>query len=93
MSARCSVSACRYVLAVVYTYFFDVTVGPVTYCLVSELSSTRLRAKTVVLARNAYNTCEIIQNIYIPKFLNQDGLNWGAKTVRTLSPNYLITSG
>lgn len=31
-----------------YTALYDSTVGPVCYCLVAEISSTRLRAKTVV---------------------------------------------
>lgn len=35
-----------------YTFTYDATVGPVCYSLVAELSSMRLRNKTVVLARN-----------------------------------------
>lgn len=35
-------------LLLLYTAVYDATVGPVCYCLVSEISSTRLRAKTVV---------------------------------------------
>lgn len=33
----------------IFTFLYDFTVGPVCYCLVAEISSTRLRAKTVVL--------------------------------------------
>ncbi|TXT04858.1 hypothetical protein VHUM_03941 [Vanrija humicola] len=50
------------------------------YDLVSELSSTRLRAKSVVLARGLYNIVGIINNVIMPKFLNPSALNWGAKT-------------
>ena len=39
----------------VYTVIYDLTVGPVCYALVAEISSTRLKIKTVVLARNLYN--------------------------------------
>jgi SP family general alpha glucoside:H+ symporter-like MFS transporter len=39
-------------MLLVYTFFYDSTVGPVCYSLVSELPSTRLRIKSVVLARN-----------------------------------------
>ena len=42
-------------MLIVFTFTYDFTVGPVTYSLVSELSSTRLKAKTIVLARAAYN--------------------------------------
>jgi SP family general alpha glucoside:H+ symporter-like MFS transporter len=43
----------------VYTMFYNFTVGPVCYALVAELSSTRLKIKTVVLARNVYNIVSI----------------------------------
>lgn len=39
----------------VYTYVYNCTVGPICYAIVSEVSSTRLKIKTVVLARNIYN--------------------------------------
>lgn len=42
-------------LLMVYTLFYNFTVGPVCYAIVSEISSTRLKIKTVVLARNVYN--------------------------------------
>lgn len=50
-------------MVVVYTFIYDATVGPVCYSLIAELSSTRLRNKTVVLARNSYNITGIIANI------------------------------
>lgn len=66
-------------LLVVYTLFYDMTVGPVCYSLVSELSLTRLRAKTIVLARNLYNILSIINGIIIPHMLNEHAWNWRAK--------------
>lgn len=42
-------------LLLVYTFVYDITVGPVCYSIVSEIPSTRLKIKTVVLARNFYN--------------------------------------
>ncbi|GJC83303.1 general alpha-glucoside permease [Colletotrichum liriopes] len=67
-------------LLLVYTFFYDCTVGPVCYSLVSELSSTRLRTKTVVLARNLYNITGITTNILTPLMLNPSAWNWGAKS-------------
>ncbi|KAK2000595.1 sugar porter family MFS transporter [Colletotrichum falcatum] len=67
-------------LLLVYTFFYDCTVGPVCYSLVSELSSTRLRTKTVVLARNLYNVTGITTNILTPLMLNPSAWNWGAKS-------------
>ncbi|GAA5864099.1 hypothetical protein JCM8547_005134 [Rhodosporidiobolus lusitaniae] len=67
-------------LLLVYTAVYDATIGPVCYCLVSEVSSSRLRAKTVVLARIFYNLIAIVNAVIMPYFLNEGELNWGAKT-------------
>jgi SP family general alpha glucoside:H+ symporter-like MFS transporter len=66
-------------LLLIYTYTYDTTVGPVCYSLISELSSTRLRNKTVVLARNFYNITGISTNVLTPMMLNPTAWNWGAK--------------
>ena len=66
-------------LLLIYTFFYDATVGPICYSLVSELSSTRLRTKTIVLARNLYNICGLITNIITPRMLNPSAWDWGAK--------------
>ncbi|KAH8721754.1 general substrate transporter [Ilyonectria robusta] len=67
-------------LLLVYTFTYDSTVGPVCYSLVAELTSTRLRTKSVVLARNTYNIVGIITNIITPRMLNPSAWNWGAKS-------------
>lgn len=66
-------------MLLVYTFTYDATVGPVCYSLVAELTSTRLRTKSVVLARNLYNIVGIVTNIITPRMLNSDAWNWGAK--------------
>lgn len=67
-------------MLLLYTFVYDATVGPVCYSLVSELPSTRLRQKTVVLARNTYNIVGIVTNILTPRMLNPAAWNWRAKT-------------
>ncbi|KAJ4147179.1 hypothetical protein LMH87_001720 [Akanthomyces muscarius] len=67
-------------MLLVYTFFYDCTVGPVCYSLVSEISSTRLRTKSVVFARNMYNIASIATNIITPRMLNPSAFNWGAKS-------------
>lgn len=54
----------------VFVATYGVTVGPVCYCLVSEIPSTRLRIKSFVLARNAYNIASIVANFLNPPILN-----------------------
>lgn len=66
-------------LLLVYTLSYDLTVGPVCYAIVAETSSTRLRQKTIVLARMLYNVCGILNNVYTPLMLNPGAWNWGAK--------------
>ena len=66
-------------MLLVYTFFYDCTVGPVCYSLVSEIPTTRLRIKTVVLARNLYNCFSIVNGVVIPYMLNVDAWNWRGK--------------
>lgn len=66
-------------MLLVYTFFYDSTVGPVCYSLVSELSSTRLRTKSIVLSRNLYNIFSIVNGVIIPYMLNPTAWNWRGK--------------
>lgn len=67
-------------MLIVFTFVYDFTVGPVTYSLVSELSSTRLKAKTIVLARGAYNASNIFVNVMTNYQLSSTSWNWGPRT-------------
>ncbi len=66
-------------LLMIFTFTYDITVGPVCYCLVSEISSTRLRIKTVALARNCYNIASIIANFLNNPILNPTAWNMRGK--------------
>lgn len=57
-------------LLIALTGIYDVTVGPVCYVLVAEIPSTRLRVKTVVLARVFYNLISLVTNYLTAKMLN-----------------------
>lgn len=47
-------------LIMIFVFTYDFTVGPLAYCIVGETSATRLRSKTVGLARNTYNIGNIV---------------------------------
>lgn len=64
---------------IVFVFVYDFTIGPVTYSIVSEMSSTRLKAKTIVLARAGYNTSNIAVNILTNYQLGEFEWNWGAR--------------
>lgn len=64
-------------MLLIFTFVYDFTVGPVCYALVAEVSSTRLKAKTIVLARNFYNVGGIVVNILTTYQLTPKPSGWG----------------
>jgi SP family general alpha glucoside:H+ symporter-like MFS transporter len=66
-------------LLLLFVFTYDLTVGPVCYCLVSEIPSARLRIKSVVLARNYYNVASIVANFLNPPILNSSAWNLRGK--------------
>ncbi|KAF2464714.1 uncharacterized protein BDR25DRAFT_296280 [Lindgomyces ingoldianus] len=67
-------------MLILFVFVYDFTIGPVTYSIVSEMSSTRLKSKTIVLARALYNTSNIVVNVLTNYQLGAAAWNWGAKT-------------
>jgi SP family general alpha glucoside:H+ symporter-like MFS transporter len=64
-------------MLLLFTFTYNCTVGPVCYALVAEIPSTRLRQKTVVLARNLYQIAGVITNVLTTRQLNPGAWNWG----------------
>lgn len=62
-----------------YVLTYDLTVGPTVYAIVSEMPSTRLRIKTVVIARNCYNIASIVANELNAPILNPTAWNLRGK--------------
>ncbi|KAJ4309659.1 hypothetical protein N0V84_011379 [Fusarium piperis] len=79
-------------MLIVFTFVYDFTVGPVTYSLVSELSSTRLKAKTIVMARSAYNASNIFVNVMTNYQLSSTAWNWGARTAYFWAGTCLVSA-
>ncbi|KAI0007893.1 general substrate transporter [Xylariaceae sp. FL0662B] len=67
-------------LCIVWLLTFSLTVGPVGWAIPPEVSSTRLRSKTVVLARNTYYLAQIVANIIEPYMMNPTAWNWKGLT-------------
>ncbi|KAK6456192.1 maltose permease [Scheffersomyces xylosifermentans] len=67
-------------MLLVFTFVYDLTVGPMCYCIVAEIPSAKLRTKTVMLARNLYNIANIVVGIITPYMLNPTAWDWRAKT-------------
>ncbi|KAK9334279.1 general substrate transporter [Lipomyces starkeyi] len=66
-------------LLLVLTFVYDCTIGPVAYSIVAEIPSTRLRAKSIAIARIVYNVGGIIDGIITPYMLNPTAWNWKGK--------------
>ena len=71
---------------------YDLTVGPICYCLVAEIPSTRLRITTAVLARNAYKHRQHLRQLPQPAHPQPTGLGspWQRRlrVVRILLPRF-----
>jgi SP family general alpha glucoside:H+ symporter-like MFS transporter len=70
------------IMLLLFTFIYDLSVGPVCFALITEFSSTRLKTKTIVLARNVYNVGGIVVNILTTYQLtpSPSGWGWGAKS-------------
>jgi len=66
-------------LIMVHVFAYDFTVGPLTYCIVGETSATRLRSKTVGLARNSYNVTNVVAGILNTYMISAVAWNWAGK--------------
>jgi len=63
-------------MLLIYTFVYDLTVGPVCYSLVAEISSTRLKAKSIVLAQ-LLQYCRYCQQYYRAPYAQPNCLELG----------------
>ncbi|KAJ5273703.1 hypothetical protein N7478_008828 [Penicillium angulare] len=67
-------------LCMVWLFVYSLTVGPIAYSVVSEISSVRLRTLTVCLARTAYQLINVVSQVLEPYFMNPTAWNASGKT-------------
>jgi SP family general alpha glucoside:H+ symporter-like MFS transporter len=73
LSAASNSSASLWVQAafcICWLFVYSLTVGPITYAVISETSSMRLRPLTVCLARIAYQLTNIVSQVLQTHFMN-----------------------
>jgi SP family general alpha glucoside:H+ symporter-like MFS transporter len=63
------------ILAPVWKFCFQLSAGQLGWAIPAEVGSTRLRQKTIVLARNAYYITLVIANVFQPYMINPTA--WG----------------
>lgn len=79
------------VLTLIWTFVFQLSVGQLGWGLPAEMGSTRLRQKTICLARNAYYVTSVVANVLEPYFVNPTqwnlkgytGFIWGGTALLT----------
>ncbi|KAF5596646.1 general alpha-glucoside permease [Fusarium subglutinans] len=64
-------------LIILMTFTYNMSIGPACYVIVAEIPSTRLRVKTIALARIVYNIFTIINNFVAPQLLNPSAWDLG----------------
>lgn len=67
-------------MMIIWLFVYYMTVGPICYAIIGEVSSTRLRNKSVCLSRIAYYIGQIVCNVVNPYMLNPTAGNWKGKT-------------
>ena len=66
-------------LIVLTNLVYDMSVGPLCYTFLSELSAVRLRGTTIAIATVVLTVFSIIFAVAVPYTLNATGANWGGK--------------
>ncbi|ETN43431.1 uncharacterized protein HMPREF1541_02590 [Cyphellophora europaea CBS 101466] len=72
-----------YALSAIYLLWFGIwclTIGPLPYVINGEVSSTRLRSKTIAIARGTYLILGVINSTVSPYILNPDAGDWKGRT-------------
>ncbi|KAG9252440.1 maltose permease MAL31 [Emericellopsis atlantica] len=68
------------VLTLVWTFVFQLSIGQLGWAIPAEIGSTRLRQKTICLARNSYYIVAVISQVIQPYFMNPGELNLSGYT-------------
>ncbi|ETS86836.1 hypothetical protein PFICI_00664 [Pestalotiopsis fici W106-1] len=66
-------------LIIFMLFLFQLSLGPICYAVFAEIASTRLRIKTVVIARASYNSAVFVNNAIMPRIVGRNDWDWGAK--------------
>ncbi|KAK4458140.1 MFS maltose permease [Cladorrhinum samala] len=66
-------------LMLVWNFFYDISIGPVCFVIISEASATRVRSKSIALATAAQGAIGCIMTVAIPYMINPDEANMQGK--------------
>ena len=64
---------------IAFAFVYLLSIGPMSWTLFAEISSSRLRSRTVGLGIVVQNSFGVLMNIVIPLLINPDAANLGGK--------------
>lgn len=67
------------VLMLIWNFGYGVSLGPICFVILCEVSATRVRSKTIAVATAAQATLGIVMTVAIPYLVNPDQLNGRGK--------------
>lgn len=77
---RPSIGFSQSALCLFWTFVFQLSVGQLGWALPAEVGSTRLRQKTICLARNAYYVVTVVASVLQSYFMNPTAWNLSGYT-------------
>ncbi|KAH8812770.1 putative MFS transporter [Xylogone sp. PMI_703] len=63
----------------VWTFLYQMTIGPICFVIISEVSATRLKSKTIAIATAVQAGATIVFTVAMPYMLNGDEADWRGK--------------
>ncbi|PCG89411.1 Major facilitator superfamily domain, general substrate transporter [Penicillium occitanis (nom. inval.)] len=63
----------------IWTFIYQTTVGPICFVIISEISATRLRGRTIAIATAVQAAANIVFTVVLPYMLNSDEGDWRGK--------------
>ena len=66
-------------IMVIWNGIYDLTIGPVCFVLICEVSATKVRARTIAVATAVQAVCGIAMTVAIPYMINPDQANMRGK--------------
>ncbi|KAG7140653.1 Maltose permease MAL31 like protein [Verticillium longisporum] len=63
----------------IYCWWYNATIGATAYTVLCEVSTSRLRIKTIAIGLAAQNSLNVMFSFVLPYLFNPDHLNLGAK--------------
>lgn len=63
----------------IWTFVYQLTVGPLCFVIISEISATRLRGKTIAITTAVQASASVIFTVAMPYMLNSSEADWRGK--------------